>query len=80
MELFFESRLNLNVSGKLMFFQSKPEYHPAPVLEPGPEVADAAGTTVFGTVIHDQGMFRMWYHGTPTDWDGANMETTCYAE
>jgi hypothetical protein len=80
MELLFESRLNLNVSGKLMFFQNRPEYHPAPVLEPGPEAVDAAGTTVFGTVIHDQGTFRMWYHGTPTDWDGANMETTCYAE
>lgn len=79
MELLFESRINLNVSGKFMFFQTKPGIHPEPVLEPS-SVVDGAGTTVYGTVLYDQGMYRMWYQGTPKDWGGWNMETICYAE
>ena len=79
MELFFESRLNLNVYGKFMFVQNSPEIHPEPVLEPS-NFADGSGATLYGTVLVDQGMYRMWYQGTPKDWDEQNMETICYAE
>ncbi len=79
MELLFESRINLNVSGKLLFFQNKPALHPTPVLEPSSFV-DGAGTQLYGTVMYDQGMYRMWYMSTPKNWDEWNMETICYAE
>ena len=38
------------------------------------------GPRHYGTVMYDQGMYRMWYQGTPKDWDEWNMETICYAE
>ena len=79
MDLLFESRINLNASGKLLFFQNKPELHPTPVLEPSSFV-DGAGTQLYGTVMYDQGMYRMWYMSTPKNWDEWNMETICYAE
>jgi len=79
MELLFESRMNLNAYGKLYFFQNKPVIHPAPVLEPSSFV-DGAGVTLYGTVMRDKGVYRMWYQGTPRNWDSWNMENICYAE
>ncbi len=53
MELLFESRTNITgASGKLSFFQRKPEIHPEPVLGPESHV-DGAGTSLYGTIIRD---------------------------
>ena len=55
MELLFESRTNLQTSGKINFFQHKPAIHPEPVL--GPEsFVDGAGTSLYGTILHDGGI------------------------
>jgi len=79
MELLFESRTNLKTAGKLYFFQRRPSIHPEPVLTPDSFV-DGAGTSLYGTVLHDGGMYRMWYQAWPRDWDGKNGELLGYAE
>ena len=79
MELLFESRTNLKAGGKLYFFQRRPRIHPEPVLTPDTFV-DGAGTSLSGTVLHDGGMYRMWYQAWPRDWDGKNGELIGYAE
>ncbi len=79
MELLFESRTNLTSSGKLNFFQRQPEIHPDPVLTPDCFVDDA-GASLYGTILQDGGVYRMWYQAWPRDWDGKNCELVGYAE
>jgi hypothetical protein len=86
MELFFESRTNLTGAsgfhgtfGKLNFFQRPPTLHPEPVLSPDSFV-DGAGTSIYGTVLRDGGIYRMWYQAWPRDWNGQNCDLIGYAE
>jgi hypothetical protein len=80
MELLFESRLEINaLDGKLRPVQQRPEVTAQPVLEPD-NAGDGAGCSIYGSVLHDGGLYRMWYQGWPRDWDGKNSAIVCYAE
>ena len=80
MEVLFESRLDIkNVEGRLYPIQGKAELHPEPVLV-GDTLADAAGASMYGTVLHDGGRYRMWYQAWPEDWGGGNSALVGYAE
>jgi len=48
--------------GKISFFQRRPTIHPEPVLVPDSFV-DGGGASIYGTVLHDGGRYRMWYLG-----------------
>ncbi len=50
-----------------------------PVLQ-GDSPVDACGATIFGSVIRDGGVFRMWYHPWPEGWDGQDVVTVACAE
>ncbi|PKO23836.1 MAG: hypothetical protein CVU38_01815 [Chloroflexi bacterium HGW-Chloroflexi-1] len=43
-----------------------------PVLQ-GETDADAAGVSIYGSVIRDGSVFRMWYQAWPKNWDGADV-------
>jgi len=81
MELLFESRTNLSgFSGHLNFVQYQPHIHPEPVLRCD-TYADGAGVSIYGSVLHDGGRLRMWYHAIPQDWDyQRDMSSIAYAE
>ena len=81
MELLFESRTNLSgFTGHLNFIQYQPRIHAEPVLCPDTFV-DGAGVSIYGSVLRDGGMLRMWYHAIPRDWDyQADMSSIAYAE
>ncbi len=54
--------------------------HPEPVVRPD-TFADGAGVTIYGSVLHDSGKLRMWYHAIPQDWDyQTDMSSIAYAE
>lgn len=49
----------------LCYYLSKPRVRPAPVLLPrrhDPTAPDRLSAHFYGTVLHDQGKFRMWYY------------------
>ena len=49
----------------LCFYLSKPKVRQQPVLTPSrdnPRAPDYLGTHFYGTVLHDEGEFRMWYY------------------
>jgi len=80
MELLFESRREvLAVAGRVRAVQGRPVVLPEPVLVPD-TFADGAGTTIYGTVLRDGGVFRMWYQAWPADWDGRTVDAVGYAE
>lgn len=79
MQVLFESRTNIDISGKVYFFQHNPVLHPEPVLGPDSFV-DGAGTSIYGSVLRDGGVYRMWYQAWPRDWNGANGDLIGYAE
>lgn len=80
MQLLFESRTEIaKTTGKLAFIQRTPTIHPEPLL--GPEsFVDGAGTALYGTVLREQGIYRMWYQAWPRDWNGASSDLVGYAE
>ena len=80
MELLFESRTEITgTTGKVYFFQRKPDIHPEPVI-PLDSSVDGAGTSLYGTILHDGGVLRMWYQAWPKDWNGKNVDLVGYAE
>lgn len=80
MELFFEGRIDIpDTTGRVNFFQCRPTIHPVPVLE-GSSFEDGAGVSIYGTVLHDGGVYRMWYQAWPRDWGGKNIDLVGYAE
>ncbi len=80
MELLFESRTEITgTSGKVYFFQRKPEIHPEPLL-PLDSFVDGAGMSLYGTILRDGGIYRMWYQAWPRDWNGHNCDLVGYAE
>ena len=65
MELLFEPKLEIvKVAGQLNFFQRTPDVSPEPVLV-GDSLVDGGGALIYGTVLHDEGRYRMWYQATP---------------
>ena len=80
MELLFESRAEITKrTGKVYFFQRKPTIHPESILGPDSFV-DGAGLMCYGTVLRDNGIYRMWYNAWPRDWNGSNSNLVGYAE
>lgn len=80
MELLFESRPEITASvGKVYFIQCSPEIYPEPLL-PLDSFVDGAGMSLYGTILRDGGMYRMWYQAWPRDWMGANCDLVGYAE
>ncbi|MFC1525689.1 hypothetical protein ACFL6X_02640 [Candidatus Latescibacterota bacterium] len=60
MELLFESRTEITRrTGKIYFFQRKPTIHPESILGPDSFI-DGAGLMCYGTVLRDNGIYRMW--------------------
>lgn len=65
MELFFESRTNFSeFSGDLRCVQHQPRVHPVPLLQ-SDRPTDENAVSLYGTVLRDGGIFRMWYQATP---------------
>jgi len=53
---------------------NRPTVLDEPVLQ-GDSDADATGASIYGSVIRDQGVFRMWYQAWPRDWNGDDVIT-----
>ncbi len=80
MELLFESRLEvLRATGRLRFVTAEPEVLPEPVLRPDC-AADGTGANIYGSVLSDGGLLRMWYQAWPADWNGRTVDYVGYAE
>ena len=80
MELLFESRTSIKaVSGKLYAEQVAPTVDPEPLVLPSNPV-DGGGTSIYGSVLHEGGRFRMWYQAWPADWNGKDVSLVGYAE
>ncbi len=82
MELLFEGRANLGgMSGNLRFIQPQPNVHPEPVLRPD-SPGDAQRVSLYGTVLREQGRYRMWYYAVPQASGSAKMDGAfvAYAE
>lgn len=81
MELIFESRSNLSAfRGTLHFVQWKPEIHSEAVIRPDTFV-DGAGISSYGTVLKEDGKFRLWYQCYPQDYPGhGDIAAVAYAE
>ncbi len=62
------------VSQGFEFIQIQPTIVAEPVLS-GESDADGMGVSVYGSVIRDGGVFRMWYQAWPKGWDGSDV---CY--
>ena len=64
----------------LCYHLSRPEVRKEPVLAPSGEDVEAPDHQVahfYGTVLHDQGVYRMWYYARPVV---AHPGLACYAE
>ncbi|MBI4024262.1 MAG: hypothetical protein HY360_04725 [Verrucomicrobia bacterium] len=89
----------LPIKENLCLYLSKPKVRPEPVLTPGSiesNAPDHLAAMFYGTVLHDEGHFRMWYHachcGMNPDWppditrqfarykDPVLLGPVCYAE
>lgn len=80
MELLFESRLCVGTTtGKVSPVQGRATVHEEPVLVGDNEV-DGAGASIYGSVLHDGGCYRMWYQAWPRDWSGPDVALVGYAE
>src|SRR5689334_15097202 len=90
---------SLPIKKNLCLYLSKPKVRPDPVLFPSPRESNApdnCAAMFYGTVLHDEGRFRMWYHachwGMNPDWpphmlrqfvkykDPVLLGPACYAE
>ena len=64
----------------LCYYLSKPRVRKEPVLSPNrdnPSAPDHLVSNFYGTVIHDEGRFRMWYYGKR---EPGQEVMVCYAE
>ena len=57
----------------------RPEILPEPVLA-GDVDADGFGASIYGSVIREDGLFRMWYQAWPRAWDGGDVVAVGCAE
>jgi hypothetical protein len=58
---------------------SSPQVKEEPVLMAGSPV-DASGASVYGSVIRDGGVYRMWYQAWPQGWTGQDVVAVACAE
>lgn len=80
MQLLFETRLDvLRVAGNMHFFVRRPTVSPEPVLI-GDTAADSLGAHIYGSVHHDQGVYRMWYQATAPEWSRHDSPGVGYVE
>jgi len=77
--------VSLPLKNNLCYFLSKPEVRLEPVLTPSrdnPDAPDYLAAHFYGTVLHDNSKFRMWYY--PVSHGETDKEVTqgpvCYAE
>lgn len=65
MELLFASRLDvIRIEGHLHWHVRRPRVTEQPVLV-GDTETDAKGVHIYGTVLNDGGVYRMWYQASP---------------
>ena len=69
----------LHAHRKIDVVQHKAKVEPEKVLHCD-SIADGGGTSIYGSVLYDGGVYRMWYQATPKDWDHENMTFVAYAE
>ena len=69
----------LGVSQGLHLTLLPPTVVDEPILQ-GETDADAAGVSIYGSVIRDGGLFRMWYQAWPRDWNGSDAVTVACVE
>lgn len=67
------------VSSGVRFVSHAPRILPDPVLS-GDGPADAFGCTIYGSVLHEDGRFRMWYQAWPRAYDGTDSLAVACAE
>ncbi len=80
MEVLFETHPAIFwQSGKIDVVQHKAKVESEKVLH-GDSAVDGGGMSIYGSVLHDGGVYRMWYQATPKDWDDENMTFVAYAE
>jgi hypothetical protein len=80
MNVLFESRPEIvGTTGKLLTVQFKPSLLENPVMV-GSSAMDQGGCSIYGTVLDDGGLYRMWYQAWPADWDGHDVALVGYAE
>lgn len=63
-----------DVSRGMKIILNRPRIHDEPVLQ-GDSDADGSGTSLYGSVIREGGIFRMWYQAWPRDWDLSDVVT-----
>jgi hypothetical protein len=69
----------LGVSAGTRFVSHQPHVVAEPVLTGGTFI-DAYGCSIYGSVLHDGGRFRMWYQAWPRDYDGRDSLAVACAE
>lgn len=80
MELMYEARLEITGRrGKLHPVQQRPSIHPEPVVI-GDSPVDRGGANIYGTVLRDGGVLRMWYSPIPERYVGGDTFEVAYAE
>ena len=73
MQLICEGHAQITgVSDGMRLVLQRPRVLEEPVLK-GDTDADAAGCSIYGSVIEDGGSFRMWYQAWPRDWGGKDV-------
>ena len=76
---------SLPLKKNLCYYLSKPEVRSQPVLVPSRDNVDAPdyiATHFYGTVLFDEGRYRMWYYGLGRGQEPGEMQEgpICYAE
>lgn len=73
MQLICEGHLRIEPTAHVQLVQNRPAFHPEPVLA-GSTAVDGSGCSIYGTVLRDGGIYRMWYQAWPRDW---NLQDSC---
>ena len=76
---------SLAIKSNLCFYLSKPKVRKEPVLTPrvdDPKAPDSIGVQGYGTVLFDDGRFRLWYYALHYGSDRRDIKQgpVCYAE
>lgn len=79
MQLICEGNHRIDASEHVQLVQNKPVLHEEPVLV-GSTPADGSGCSIYGTVIKDGGIYRMWYQAWPREWDMRDSHVVACAE
>ena len=77
--------VSLPLKRNVCYYLSKPKVRKEPVLAPSrddPKAPDHLAAHFYGTVLHDEGRFRMWYYPVSYGKDPGNLTQgpVCYAE